>query len=387
MIPSKICTFLGFVLDSENFQITLPTEKITRLKSEIQKFSNVNRCKIREFARLVGTLVSVCPAVEYGWLYTKLFERIKYLNLKSDDNYDRYMNLPVILQPDLKWWYAALHKPFSKIREDCYSLEIFSDASNTGWGAACGEDRASGLWSPQDRTQHINFLEIQAAFFGLKVFAKELSNCQILLRVDNTTAISYINRMGGVQFPHLTDITKQLWQWCEARALFVTASYISSLDNKTADAESRRVHPDIEWELADWAFQKIVLNFGTPQLDLFASRINNKCADYVSWHRDPDAMTINAFTINWAEYFFYAFPPFSVILKMLRKILSDKAKGVVVVPLWPTQPWYPLFKNLLVSDLIYFEADCNPIVSFHSSNHNIHTKITLVAGILCGQRG
>lgn len=387
MIPSKICTFLGFVLDSEKFQITLPIEKIDRVKFEITQYFSIHRCKIRDFARLVGLLVSICPAVEYGWLYTKLFERIKYLNLNSDDNYDKYMNLPATIQPHLQWWYNAIQNPVSRIREDKHDLEIFSDASNTGWGAACGGETASGLWSAQDLTHHINYLEILAAFIGLKVFAKDLNNCQILLRVDNTTAMSYINRMGGVQYPHLTDIATQLWQWCELRKIYVIASYIKSKDNITADAESRRIHPDIEWELADWAFQEIVSTYGEPQIDIFASRINKKCPTFVSWHRDPDAMAINAFTISWTGLKFYAFPPFTIILRMLRKIISDKARGVVVVPFWPTQPWYPLFKSLLLTEPIVFTNNQNPIISFHSSKGNIHNNITLVAGLLCGRRG
>lgn len=386
-IPNKRCIFLGFVLDSEKFQVTLPTEKIDRVKLKIQKFLTLNRCKVREFARFIGLLISICPAVEYSWLYTKIFERVKYLNLRPDDNYDKHMNLPVTLLPDLRWWHNAIQRPFNRIREDTHDLEIFSDASTTGWGAACGKGTASGLWSAQERSQHINYLEILAAFFGLRVFAKELNNCQILLRIDNTTAISYINRMGGIQFPHLTNITRELWQWCECRKVHVMASYIRSSDNKTADEESRRVHPDIEWELADWAYQEIISTFGTPEVDLFASRINKKCTKYISWHRDPDAVTIDAFTISWADYRFYAFPPFSVILKTLRKVISDKATGIVVVPLWPTQPWYPLYKSLLLSDPIHFNANKNPIMSFHSSSRNIHNKLTLVAGLLCGRRG
>lgn len=104
--------------------------------------------------------------------------------------------------------------------------------------------------------------------------------------------------MGGVQFPHLTSITKELWQWCEERNLFVLASYIRSAENDVADAESRKTHPDIEWELSDYAFQKVTNAFGTPNIDLFASRVNKKCQKYISWHRDPDAYAINAFSVN-----------------------------------------------------------------------------------------
>lgn len=78
--------------------------------------------------------------------------------------------------------------------------------------------------------------------------------------------------MGGVQFPHLTQIIKNIRQWCEVREIFVYASYIRSADNVVADAESRRIHSDIEWELADWAFQLIINKFGLPDIDTFASR-------------------------------------------------------------------------------------------------------------------
>lgn len=161
----------------------------------------------------------------------------------------------------------------------------------------------------------------------------------------------------------------------------VFASYISSTDNAVADAESRRIHPDIEWELSDQAFQKIVRQFRAPSIDLFASRINKKCLKYVSWHRDPDAYVIDAFTISWSSFYFYCFPPFAMILKALRKIIDDKGEGIMVVPLWRTQPWYPLYMSLLISDPLILQPSNDLIIS-HSSNRDVHQKITLVAGIL-----
>lgn len=42
------------------------------------------------------------------------------------------------------------------------------------------------------------YLELLAAWFGLKCFAKELRDCDVLLRIDNTMAIAYIIKKGGV---------------------------------------------------------------------------------------------------------------------------------------------------------------------------------------------
>lgn len=74
------------------------------------------------------------------------------------------------------------------------------------------------------------------------------------------------------------------------------------------------------------------------QIDLFASRVNKKCSRYISRDRDPEAFDIDAFTRSWSNFYFYAFPPFSLILKTLKKIILDQACGIVVVPDWPAQP-------------------------------------------------
>ncbi|XP_045452339.1 uncharacterized protein LOC123661422 [Melitaea cinxia] len=44
------------------------------------------------------------------------------------------------------------------------------DSSLTGWGCSCGKERAAGLWNEHDRLQHINYLELNAAFLALKTF-------------------------------------------------------------------------------------------------------------------------------------------------------------------------------------------------------------------------
>ncbi|CAD6230832.1 GSCOCG00012209001-RA-CDS, partial [Cotesia congregata] len=93
-----------------------------------------------------------------------------------------------------------------------------------------------------------------------------------------------------------------------------------SKENVVADSASRINNIDTEWEVAPWAFRQISNLFGQPQIDLFASVNNEKCSDYCSWHRDPEAFCIDTFTVKWDTFYFYAFPPFSLILKTLRKI-------------------------------------------------------------------
>ncbi|KAH9645108.1 hypothetical protein HF086_005653 [Spodoptera exigua] len=358
--------------------------KREKILSMINKYLKLKSCSIRDFATLLGNLVSVCMAISYGFRHTKTLEREKFLALEeSKGNYDHRLNLNSDIKTELFWWKKNIISRNNKIKQYNFILEIFSDASLSGWGAHCDGQSTGGSWSEWERQQHINYLELLAAYFALRSFASTLENCEILLRIDNTTAIAYINRMGGVQYPKLNRIAQQIWQWCENKNIWIFASYIKSKENKEADFESRNFNVDTEWELSHKIFNSIVKKFGQPNIDLFASRLNHKCPKYVSWHRDPYAWNIDAFTIKWNNLFFYAFPPFSMLLKVLHKIRTDKATGIIVYPIWPSQPWYPVLKALLVSDIMTIGPSDNTLTSPFRTPHPLH--LTLGACILSGK--
>lgn len=386
LIPSKLCKFLGFMFNTTDVSIFLPGDKKNRIKKQAEKMLHTSKCSIRHFAKFLGLLTSACPAVCYGWAYTKLLEREKYLALGNSNNYNKRMYLRPHLAQDLRWWRDNINSSMSPMHRNDYLLEIYTDASRSGWGAVCKSEVGSGSWSTSQLSYHINFLELQAAFYGLKIFGSHLSNCNILLRIDNTTAIAYINRMGGVQFTHLNELARQIWKWCENRSVYIFASYIKSSDNIDADCASRQLSIDTEWELADFAFTQINKNFGLPDFDLFASIQNHKCERYASWKLDPQSEIIDAFTFNWKNIYFYAFPPFCLVAKVLQKIISDKATGILVVPYWPTQPWWPLFRELLIAKELVFNPNPSLLHSPFREAHPLSANLSLVAAKLSGRR-
>lgn len=132
--PSRICTFLGFVYDTTSMTLQLPNEKKNKILKVVQQFKTKNYCKIRDFAELIGMLISACPAVEYGWCHTKMFERAKVLALKkSKGRYSSLTKLSPFLQEDFNWW-LVIPTSFSKVKTYNFQFEIFSDASNIAWG-------------------------------------------------------------------------------------------------------------------------------------------------------------------------------------------------------------------------------------------------------------
>jgi len=100
---------------------------------------------------------------------------------------------------------------------------------------------------------------------------------RVLLRIDNQTAIVCINKGGSVKYESLNEKSQSLWLYCETRNIELFASLTSSSNNIIADHESRIVTGSSEYELNDTAFKSIIDRFGKPEVDLFASRIDQKC--------------------------------------------------------------------------------------------------------------
>lgn len=90
---------------------------------------------------------------------------------------------------ELEWWKSCILNTTNPIRELKYKIEIFSDASLTGWGACCDSQKTYGWWNSNFQKESINLLELKAVFNALSCFASDQHSCQILLRVDNKTAI------------------------------------------------------------------------------------------------------------------------------------------------------------------------------------------------------
>ena len=86
-----------------------------------------------------------------------------------------------------------------------------------------------------------------------------------------------------------------------------------------------------------------------PEIDLFESRLNAQLLRFFSYRPDPFAEETNAFSVSWEGKKFYWFPPFACIGKILQEIPAYKATGLLVVPNWLTQIWFPFLMDMLIS--------------------------------------
>lgn len=148
--------------------------------------------------------------------------------------------------------------------------------------------------------------------------------------------------MGSVKFKHLNYITRQIWEWCENKHIFVLASYINTTENFYADKESRSKAIELEYELSDLAFQKMCSIFGVPtvgdmilflySLDIVMTFLGDQFANgsYYSTLNSQGAAIVLIFQINNSD---------KAILKgFLKGVYNQRPSRPKYQSTWDPQP-------------------------------------------------
>lgn len=341
LVPAQQVKFLGFIIDSVNMTVSLPEKKILNVLDICQNALQSDKLTIREVLHMVGTLNSYGVAVQYGDNHFKEIEHEQIKALKSSKgDFDVSMRISKLACQDFQWWEDNVRDSFKHIRIDNPVGSLFADASNLGWGACFLTRKAQSEWTETEQNLHINAKELLAIKYGLQILVADIESCTIHVVSDNTTAVAHINKMGGVRSTDCRQIAFDIWQWCENRDIWLYATHIPGVHNEIADSLSRNFSTTVEWELSNDIFQVIVRKFGSPSVDLFASRHNSKLPKYCAWFGDSYCWKTDAFSFKWVGEYFYIFPPFRLAGRCWRKIMVEQTKAILVVPDWPTQPWF-----------------------------------------------
>ena len=215
--PTQIIIFLGLVFNSINMTITLTEEKKLYIYNKAIKILQSSQVSIREIASFIGHIIASLPAVPYGKLYFRRLEREKNYALKCNKgNFDVKFKLSDKGKKEALWWKDNIMRSFLSLLDvPPIDMILFCDASNLGWGVYYLNLTINGRWQGIECFYHINVLEILAIQFAvLSFFSEGLKHIRIMS--DNTTAVAYINKMGGQKSRMCHKIAKKICEFCIA---------------------------------------------------------------------------------------------------------------------------------------------------------------------------
>ena len=386
-IPTQSITFLGLIIKSKSLEFSLPQEKVTEIIKTCSDLRGTGIVSLRRISSLIGNLNWAAHAVPYARARYRTLQQelINHLNSRNS-SLDLAVALSRNAKNELEWWIRHLSSKNSKVfsHQDA-DLVIYSDASLSGWGAHAEGVSTRGPWSVEHRSWHINELELLAAQLAIQSFTKNANRITVQILLDNTVAVSYINRSGGTKSFRLNKITKNICDWCDERLITLQAGHVPGITNTIADAESRSRSDSSDWKLRADLFSKICFKWSV-DVDLFAALWNRQLPWFTSWKVQPEAMATNAFSINWRQCNGYAFPPFSLIGRCLAKLRREQAELVLVCPYWPSQSWFPDLLQSACDIVLVLPPETTSLVDPEGNPHPlmIEDKMILTAWRLSG---
>ena len=99
-------TFLGFVIDTRAFQISLPDDKLDRLQETIALWQGRRGCTRRGLESLLGRLSHAAFAIRPG----RLFLRQLFALLPCAPQPYHHIRFNLAIQADLSWWVFLLRE-------------------------------------------------------------------------------------------------------------------------------------------------------------------------------------------------------------------------------------------------------------------------------------
>ena len=382
--PARTIEFLGFTVDSSIMTIRLPQQKLVVLRKLANQLLQQEKVTARQLAQLLGMMVAAHPAVLPAPLHYRALERAKRRAVRDQAGYESEVRLDNGMLQDLEWWInSAASFNGRPLQIPNWDLTIESDASLKGWGASSQGRSTGGPWTAEESKQHINYLELLAAFLALRSFVGNKEGLSILLLLDNVTAIAFINRMGGTHSVRLSDLAVEIWNWCIHKNITIHAEHLPGLENVRADWESRHITDSSDWRLHRDVFQQLESREGPFSIDLFASRTNTQLPLYCSWRPDPDALAVDAFSITWRGQKPYLFPPFALIPRCLNRLREEGVTAWLIAPVWPNQIWFPQLLAYLIDHPTLLPPTPDIVSSPEGRNHPLAEKGHLPLAAWC----
>ena len=249
LVPVQRIQHFGLVWDSLAFTVSIPEDKILAIQSKCRAALS-SKVKIRFLSSILGSLEFFRWGCPIAALHFRALQRNVNYFLKRKISYDVKIFPSEEARVDLEWWASCGSSlPPRSLSSFSADFTLFSDASNSGWGAWYLNHSVYGHWSLAESKEHINIRELKSVLLSFLSLFRSTYSCSILIRSDNSTVVSYINKQGGTSCKILCNLALDLWQFCINHNINISALHIAGELNSRADKLSRLKVADHNYSL------------------------------------------------------------------------------------------------------------------------------------------
>jgi hypothetical protein len=339
-------TYVGVDLNLELKRVELPRAKIKKIKKRVTHFVATTlrggrRIRTTELASMVGQLQAATLALPVGRLHL----RALYGDMNREGPWSKVSKEALW---ELRWWQQMDRSPkYRDFVRRAGTRQLWVDASGYALGAVLGKKIFSRQLTRTEKQETIGVKEAWALQEGLEAFQADFlpGDCIEVLG-DNASVVYSANKLYSRNL-EMHRAIQRTEEWASRRKVAWFMTWVPTTTN-LADAPSRRT-PAETYQFSH--FEEVTRAWGvTPTIDRFATRADRLCQRYNCAFNEQWSEG-SAWDHNWGanQEENWWNPPFSLLGRVLMKILAEGAGGILVMPEWRSRSWFQLVAGLPVT--------------------------------------
>ena len=250
--PATYMVFLGIAINSDDMTIEIPIDRYQDSVTLLTNWNDRRTCTKRQLKALIGKLGFVSKVVRPGRMF---FRRLIDLST-TVRHLHHHITLTKESRKDIQWWLeflphwsaSSMIPPSRTIKST--DMQLYSDASNIGFGAIYDTEWIQGSWTPAQMLLSISYKELFAIVAAAFTWGHLWAGKRVVFVTDNKP-ITQIWDVGTSRCPNIMSLIRPLYLHAAKHRYSISFKHIFGLSNPIADALSRfqmqkfhTLHPD-----------------------------------------------------------------------------------------------------------------------------------------------
>ena len=239
--PSTCLTYLGFMIDSSKFEVSLPDKKVDKAKHLLKLWKNRKSGTKRQLLSLVGLLQHCSQVIPLS----KVFLRRLIDRAHSVVNLNHFVHLTIWERDDLDWWFRLFDQWNGRCLfyfagfEPAPNVFVSTDsAGRLGFGAIFKNEWFAGKWPDGSSSLSIAVKELIPIVLAAQIWGCQWKHRIVEFKCDNLAVVSCLQGC-FCKDRHLAFLLRELSIVAILSNFSFTSSHISGSRNCQADALSR----------------------------------------------------------------------------------------------------------------------------------------------------
>ena len=167
--PTQVFSFVGYEYHLDSALVKPTQERWLKLQDLILRLKSKHVLTARCLMSIIGLLASMEKMVPEGHLHMRPFQFHLEEHWRYPQSLDGLLPWTEMISAHLDWWQNPANvMRGADLHPKDHNIQLFTDASNEGWGAHLNQSSTKGLWSEREKRLHINVLELKAVSLALE---------------------------------------------------------------------------------------------------------------------------------------------------------------------------------------------------------------------------